>query len=372
MRILYFTRDLTTHDVLFANGIAESGREVFYLRLEHDGVAYVPEASVRGVTHVAWTGACATVSSPQQVLALLPAFLDVMSDVKPDIVHAGPIQSCALLSVLANVRPTVAMSWGSDILVDARRDAWNAWATRRVLGGASGFVCDSNAVREAAASVHALPADRVVQFPWGLDLATHAATDNARAAARQALAWDDNVIVISARAWHTSYRIDHVIDAFASAHRADPRLRLILAGSGNEAATVRVEDHVRASGLGDSIARPGMLDAEHLALYLAASDIYISAVPTDGSSISLLQAMRAGLPAVVIDNAGNREWITNDVHGRLVAAGDISAMSESLAWLAANAEQARAFGKASQLRVLERANWNANLPRLFSLYGRIA
>ena len=45
----------------------------------------------------------------------MPAFEAVLESVKPDLVHAGPVQSCGLMTALTGFRPFVLMSWGSDV-----------------------------------------------------------------------------------------------------------------------------------------------------------------------------------------------------------------------------------------------------------------
>jgi hypothetical protein len=54
-------------------------------------------------------------------LRLLVDLKKVLRSVKPDLVHAGPIQRAAFLTALAGFRPLVSMSWGYDLLVDAER-----------------------------------------------------------------------------------------------------------------------------------------------------------------------------------------------------------------------------------------------------------
>src|SRR5207248_1614693 len=100
--------------------------------------------------------------------------------------------------------------------------------------------------------------------------------------------------------------------------------------------------------------------------------IYASATPTDGASISLLEAMRCALPVVVVDNAGNREWVTNGVNGVLFPARDVAALAARLVELADDRQRGAAMGLEAQRVMLDRADWNVNVQRLFALYDRLA
>ena len=51
--------------------------------------------------------------------------------------------------------------------------------------------------------------------------------------------------------------------------------------------------------------------------YLNAADIYVSTSLSDGTSLSLLEAMACSLPVVVTDIPANKEWITDGHNGFL-------------------------------------------------------
>ena len=48
--------------------------------------------------------------------------------------------------------------------------------------------------------------------------------------------------------------------------------------------------------------------------WFRAADTYISCAQSDGTSVSLLEAMATGLPLIVTDIPSNREWV---VEGRM-------------------------------------------------------
>ena len=45
----------------------------------------------------------------------------LVREIEPDLIHAGPIQSCAFLAGLSGFQPLISMSWGYDLLLDAGR-----------------------------------------------------------------------------------------------------------------------------------------------------------------------------------------------------------------------------------------------------------
>src|SRR6266853_2015709 len=102
MRILYFSRAYTPHDYRFLSAMATTAHEIYFLRLERRASETRPvPASVRVVEPYfsAYDG------TPAGLLNIMPAFDRVLDDVAPDLIHAGPIQSCAFMAALSRFQP---------------------------------------------------------------------------------------------------------------------------------------------------------------------------------------------------------------------------------------------------------------------------
>ena len=151
----------------------------------------------------------------------------VIRKIQPDVIHAGPIQTCALLTALSGYHPLVSMSWGSDILKDADRSwAWR-WATKYALKHTDVLIGDCRAVQEKAA-IFGFPEERTVLFPWGVDLETFQPGKNE--AYRERHGWQGKFVILSLRSWAPIYGVDNVVRAFARAVQVEPDLRLLLPG----------------------------------------------------------------------------------------------------------------------------------------------
>ena len=374
MRVLYLSRTYTTHDRRFLAAIG-AAHEAHFARLEDDGVTYERRPLPPGVRAVEWEGGRGPVASYDALLALAPGLERVLADVRPHVVHAGPVPTGALLAALAGAGspggpPLVAMSWGSDLLVDAERSAAAGWAARFALRRAGRFVCDADAVREKARALAGVPDDRVVQFPWGIDTARYRPGPDA-SGLREALGWQDATVVVSARSWAPVYGVDVAVRAFAEAHRRRPDLRLLLVGDGPLAGDV--ERIVGEEGVAPVVHRPGRVGQDRLPDLFRAADLYLSCAESDGTSISLLEAMGTGLPVVVTDAPGNRQWVAEGTHGALAPAGDAAAFAAALGRVAALGPGARAEVAGRNRRsVLDRADWDRNVGRLLDAYASVA
>jgi glycosyltransferase involved in cell wall biosynthesis len=369
LKILYFTYGYTTHDYRFLSAIARSRHEILFLPLVDDGRAFEARPLPDGVTLVSWPGDRKGLDSPEALLRLAPEFQALLERVAPDLVHAGPVPSCGFLTALAGFHPFMLMSWGSDVLMDADKDPLSNWVARYALRQADCFVCDCDAVRLKVAQWRAFAPGAVVQFPWGVDLAEFRPGEDTTGL-RRTLGWQEAIVVVSCRAWAPGYGIEVALEAFLRAYRQNPKLRLLLLGHGPLAEVVT--RFIQESGLTGCVHAPGLIPEARLGEYFHAADFYLSATPSDGSSISLLQALACALPAIVADAPGNREWVREGENGYLAASLDPDAFASALLGAASLPHTERLkLGQVARHTAERGADWQRNLNQLLDTYDRL-
>ncbi len=392
MRVLYFTRDFTPHDYRFLTSLAESGNEVYSLRLERRGAQVEDRSLPPAVRQVPWQGG----QQPfgwRDLPARLLALKHLLREIQPDVLHAGPIQTVAFLGALSGFRPLVSMSWGSDLLKDSGCSVAYRGITRYTLSRSTVLVGDCQAVREKAASF-GFPAERTYTFPWGIDLqrftpaeganpvdcpnaseptgaAGTAADLEAAQAFRARLGWQDAFVVLSLRSWEPVYGVDGLLRGFArAAAGGSEALRLLLLGGGSQARLVH--QIIQENGLQERVYLGGQVNQADLPKMYRAADLYVSASHSDGSSVSLMEALGCGLPVLVTDIPGNREWITAGQQGWLFPDGDDQAVADGIlrAFHLAKAqpEKLAEIRRASRQRACERADWQKNFGVLVQAY----
>ncbi len=368
MRILYFTRDYTPHDHRFLSALSCTGHEVYFLRLERRGHSLEDRSLPPEVRQVRWAGGTRAVSW-RDGLRLLADLKRVIREVQPDLVQAGPLQRTAFLAALAGFRPLVSMSWGYDLLQDAERNFLWRWATRFTLRRSAVMVGDCRTIRQRAVA-YGMPADRIVTFPWGIDLEHFTpagggqGTDDDRAGRWPA--GDHPFTLLSTRSWEPIYGVEVIARAFARLAQGRPNLRLIMLGNGSQAGALR--QIFQQAGVMDQVYFPGQVNYAELPRYYRSADLYVSASHSDGASISLLEAMACGCPVLVSDIPGNREWVTPGEQGWLFADGDAEALSAAVLQALAQPDRLREMGRLARQTAEQRADWRKNFPRLLEAY----
>lgn len=362
MRILYFTRDYTPHDHRFLSALAATQHRIFFLRLERNGVQREDRPLPPEVTNVLWIGG----QEPAHIgslPALVRDFRRVAREVQPDIVHAGTVQTAAFVTALGGFRPLVTMSWGSDLLKDASRSLAMRWVTRYTLRRSSVLVGDCDAVRRRAASF-GFPSERVVLFPWGVDLDTF--TPRREDDFRARLGWEEAFVLLSNRAWEPLYGVDVVVRAFIQAAQRLPELRLLLLGNGSQAPLLH--KMLADAGLNDRVHFGGQVKNSDLARYYRAADLYLSASHSDGSSVSLMEALACGKPVLVSDIPTNKEWVEPGVQGWLFPDGDPVSLASAIEYTAEGRACLPEIGAAARALAERRADWNKNFRKLLQAY----
>ncbi len=125
---------------------------------------------------------------------------------------------------------------------------------------------------------------------------------------------------------------------------------------------------VQEHGLSERVHWGGQVNNLDLPGYYRAADVYLSASRSDGSSVSLMEALACGRPALVSDIPGNREWITPGVQGWLFPDGDANALAEGLLRAVACRAQWPQMGQAARRLAEQRADWSKNARLLEQAY----
>jgi len=363
MKIIYFSLDYTPHDHRFLSALAETDHEVHYVRLQR-GPRQTEERPVPSkIEQVLWAGGRKPFAW-KDLPRLTFDFRRLTRKIKPDLVHAGPIQTCGLLAALTGFHPLLTMSWGYDLMQDAERDWLMRKITSYVLRNTDFFTSDCETTRQKAI-VYGMNPQRTVIFPWGVDLErfTPAVTRHSSPVTRHS---SPDFTLLCNRAWEPLYGVDVLARAFVKAARQRPELRLMLLGDGSQGSLLR--QILSDGGVMERVHFGGQVSQSELPRYYQMADLYISASHVDGSSVSLMEALACGLPALVSDIPANREWVTEDVNGRLFPDGDADALASAILQAYEGRKNLVKIGRAARAVAEEKADWKKNFQKLLEAY----
>lgn len=358
LRIIYFTFDYSPHDHRFLSALAETDHEVFYVRLQRGARQVEDRAIPSRIKQVRWAGG-QTIFRWRDLPRLTFDFHRLTRAIKPDLVHAGPIQTCAFMAALSGFRPILAMSWGFDLMEDVHRSRIMERITRYTLKRSRFFTSDANVTRDKAVSYGMNPNHTVV-FPWGVDLQhfTPAADQGSRNTGRFTLFCN--------RSWEPRYGVDVLAKAFVRVAQQNPNVDLLLLGGGSQAQSIR--RILEGGGALDRVRMPGQVPQKDLPRWYHMADLYISPSHVDGSSVSLMEALACGIPALVSDIPANKEWVTEGGNGWLFPDGNADLLAAKILAAIAQRERLPEVGRAARQVAEQRADWKRNFAQLLHAY----
>jgi len=313
--------------------------------------------------------ASVSVATPMTRLSLLrPASLarDI-AVIRPDVVHShsGVWYKASLAARMAGVEWLVHTEHG--------RAAPDPWLGRMLDGAASRRTDVVVAVSDTVA--HLLKAgvsrrpDRIRVVPNGVDVDAFRRTpDDGSLRAELGLS-PTAPIIGSVGRLEPIKGYEVMVDGFASLRRrwgsGEPPT-LVIAGDGSERGPLAAR--ATAAGVADGIRWLGWRDDIHR--LHAAFTLFTMSSHSEGTSISLLEAMSAGLCPVVTDVGGNARVLGAPLQHRLVPARDPDALAA--AWLAALRDRSarESDSLAARARVMDSFTLDAMVREYERIYRR--
>lgn len=282
---------------------------------------------------------------------------------KPRVVHAHQANSVSWHAARAcrnESVPLVVTIWGSDVLVTPHRGVLERRMVQSALRGAALWTADAAEALRAAREVAGLERPSVL-IPFGVDQIPDDL--DAVFASKQDL-------VLSCRLHKPLYRIDAIVAAFSSIAAAHPGWQLEVAAAGP--ATEQLKALALRGPAGAAIRFSGMLDAATLARSYANSRVFVSFPSSDGTSVSLLEAMAHGCVPVVSDLPANREWIVDGLNGMVVgSAGALADAIERAMELSATDRWRSQLAPANHRLVASKARFADNIRSFLDQYRRL-
>ena len=291
-----------------------------------------------------------------------------LASYKPDLLHSHYINEAGWLGAAARTRPLVVTAWGSDVYrapvesTFARR--LNPWAVRH----ADWVTCDSHDQAGVLRSWGA-DAERVSVIGWGVDREQfHLDVDGAPFARALGIPHGARVL-LSPRQWNANSHVAQIVAAHA---RLGEDVYLIIKSfprRGGDAID-QVQRAVTDSPARDRIRIVGDLEPGELPGMYTAADVVISTCATDGTPVSVLEAMAVGRFIVALDNPSLAEWVSPP-GGSLVDTPAPEAIAGAVAAFLSDRDGATRARAHNDAVISQRADRATEFGRMDGIYQRL-
>ena len=144
---------------------------------------------------------------------------------------------------------------------------------------------------------------------------------------------------------------------------------LLIVGVGPQRA--QLEREAQDLGIASAVHFTGAIPPDQVREYLNAADVFLLSSITEGLSNALLEAMAAGLPAIVSDIPANRLLIEDGHSGILFPAGQVNALAQSIESIHKNLESRRRLGSNARQKVCSNFSIESVADRYIQLYEKL-
>ena len=283
-----------------------------------------------------------------------------------DLIHVHWAIPTGLIGVWAGrllKKPTVVTIHGSDFRMATERLSFLTKIFLYVCQRANQVMCVSELQRKEIQKM-GIKAEKISTLPMGIDEPFLEAGKK-----RAEKSNGQPHTVLSNRNLLPLYNVSLLIRAIPKVIKEQPYTKFFIAGDGSDRKDL--EKEVDSLNLGSSVQFLGHLPHEKMAELLSQADIYVSTSLSDGTSVSLLEAMGSGAFPIVTDIPANREWIVDGRNGFLVPVDQAEILADRIV----NAIRDRdLLGKSRTENFIiaqKKAFWPANIRKLEEMYSSL-
>jgi glycosyltransferase involved in cell wall biosynthesis len=256
----------------------------------------------------------------------------IVHRIQPDILHAHQVAGDGWVGAATGFHPFVVTAWGSDLLVGPERSWIQRQLARWVLRRADYVTCVSKSLAQVARPLGIDPRHLEV-VPWGVDTDIfHPISDFDKATLRARLGLGSGPIVLSMRAVQSLYNPLDIARSIARVLEQVPAAHFIIRTYDYDQGLLnRFQTIVRKCHATDAVRYVGELPDDHsIADLYRAADVAVSVPSSDGTPLSVLEALACGLVPVLSDVSSLHEWIVHEHEGLFVPVGDVKAISAAI------------------------------------------
>ena len=167
---------------------------------------------------------------------------------------------------------------------------------------------------------------------------------------------------------HRKKGVDLLVDAWRQVSARVPEAVLVLAGPDSDGMAASLQESAVAYGIQHSVVFAGMLNAEAKWSALAGAECFVLPSHSEGLSMSVLEAMGAGVPVVITPQC-NMPYVPEIGAGWLTQPSAASIAESLLMVLGRSTQQNAATGSIGSEFIRQHYSWHSVAERMAEVYG---
>lgn len=214
-----------------------------------------------------------------------------------------------------------------------------------------------------------IPSNRIFVIPNGIHRQEFESTPDPEIFYQQFLNTRSKTLILFLGRIDPKKGLDLLASAFAKIHHRFPNTHLIVAGPDSIGFLPTAQSYFAKQSCLDAVTFTGMLSGELKYAAFAASSLYVAPSYSEGFSMSILEAMAAGLPCTITTTCNFPE--AADAKAASVVPLDANAISEALIKFLENPQIAREVGRRARDFIFADYTWNEISRKMIEQYTNI-
>ena len=347
MKICYLADAGSIHVQRWVEYFANNGHEVHLISKRSFGNCEIKNVNIHVLKKLPLQ--IRLVSFPLNILYNAIHVKKLIKMINPDILHAHFVSDYGIIGALSGYHPYVISAWGSDILIAPKKSKIVKHLISNGLKKADRIYAVSKNIAENITSNFAISANDMEVVPFGVDTELFQPSGEGKQTS------NGRTIVFSNRNFHEVYNVESLINAIPLIIEKNKNIHFVIKGSGPlESSLKKLASDLNVD---EYVTFVGWTEYRDMPKYLHNCDIYISIAISDGTPVSVLEAMACGKACIVTNVGGVSEWIEDCVSGCLIPPQQPQILAEKILKLVQDPARCEVLGKEAHRIVTERGDW---------------
>jgi glycosyltransferase involved in cell wall biosynthesis len=285
----------------------------------------------------------------------------IISEFKPDILHAHSASSYGFLGALSGFHPYFVSIWGSDVYLFPRKSFIHKYIFKFTLKKGDSIFTTSLDMKNAAKY---FSNKDINVIPFGVDTEVFKPMKIESVFSHKAL------VIGSVKALDYNYGIEYLIAAFASVSKKYPALplKLLLVGDGSK--RKELEELSQDLSVNDKIKFTGKVEYKEIVRYHNMIDIAVVPSVSEGFGVSVLESSACGKPVITSDAGGLPEVVKDQTTGFIFPSRNIIELEKYLERLILDRDLRTKMGNAGREMVKQKFEWKKCVDRMINFYSQ--
>ena len=272
-----------------------------------------------------------------------------------DVVISGPLDSVSI-PLSGGDYSHVGISWATDVMVSAAGSSAVRASLSEALEGMHAVVTDNYATENALIAL-GMRESAIIRVPWGPENHRPDIPPKSAASVREQVGvGQDQTLLLYPRSLEPHYDPMVFVAALAEIVSSHPQVVAVLVESGSRAPEAK--EAITHRGIDDFVRWVPLQSPNAFSYLLQAADAVVVTPKTDGTSVTVMEAMSQGTPVVCSLTPGSAEWISEGITGWSFAVGDSAGLVMALEkFLSSPPEEVLAVTSRAKRLVELRAGW---------------